>query len=762
MTSIMAHPGRFPQPSILVARIKGMASALLMLLSWIALPMFLTGCFEIQSTFDIQPDGSGSREFRFTLVKAQLDQLGPGAAKEAENKLRASLQGDAAKAASSPGGKPLVWDEYVDERGNKVFRWKMDFSQIDDKIVNEDWDCRWTPGNQDGKKRFDLRCQISKKGMELYNGDLPVPTTIRIRMPGNIVNTNGVKRSDNEVEWSFEGVARGTVLTVAAERGLPWKTIGMAGGGAAALAALGGALWYFVRRRRSAPLPGRSPAMTSSSMAAIPAAAPNCGACGTENAVGAKFCRACGSRLEQPPRSPPTVAAGSDGAVTCPNCGMANNQGARFCKSCGTPLSAQSVSTPASSVPIAAKAEQSAVAVELVAVERAGAVEPVRPVMRPPALVEPGTAAPPIAVPHAAPGRPAWLIPAMIVLLLGVVGMGGWVGYTKWVSREAPAVAPQAEAQKTEEPANASLPASSPTAFSPPVPMARDATNGCYVFKPDLQPDETVKWEGGCVGNLADGPGKAEWAGNARQSATFYGAFKAGMLQGEGIMSSASGDRYEGGFVDGRKEGVGTLVLASGEQYAGGWKNDRRDGAGTLTKPDGEKYIGGFKEDRRDGHGVLTKADGTRYEGPFANGEPTGPMTASLPAVKAEPQLSPHAAPVAPSVQTAAPQPAPPAQPKVSASAPPPAPAAQTAAPRPAPAHPPKVSAPVADRASLEAAINEALRSRGVQGITARVGDDLVATLKGSGNAADKDRALQMAAGVKGIRSVRDQVFVVE
>ncbi len=54
-----------------------------------------------------------------------------------------------------------------------------------------------------------------------------------------------------------------------------------------------------------------------------------CGACGTENPAGRKFCRECGAPL----------------ALDCPACGTANPPDDKFCGECGTALSA--VSAPA-------------------------------------------------------------------------------------------------------------------------------------------------------------------------------------------------------------------------------------------------------------------------------------------------------------------------------------------------------------------------------------------------------------------------------
>ena len=66
------------------------------------------------------------------------------------------------------------------------------------------------------------------------------------------------------------------------------------------------------------------------------------------------------------------------------------------------------------------------------------------------------------------------------------------------------------------------------------------------------------------------------------------------------------------------------------------------------------------------------------------------------------------------------------------------------------------------DPAKLEGDINRALRSRDINSVTAQVNDDMSLTLKGSASAAEKERAMQFARHVRGIRGVKDKIFVVE
>lgn len=66
------------------------------------------------------------------------------------------------------------------------------------------------------------------------------------------------------------------------------------------------------------------------------------------------------------------------------------------------------------------------------------------------------------------------------------------------------------------------------------------------------------------------------------------------------------------------------------------------------------------------------------------------------------------------------------------------------------------------DPAKLEGDINRALRSQNVSGVTAQVGDDLSVTLKGSGSASEKGRALQVVRQFRDVRAVKDKIFVIE
>jgi hypothetical protein len=61
-----------------------------------------------------------------------------------------------------------------------------------------------------------------------------------------------------------------------------------------------------------------------------------CPQCQTQNADGARFCRACGTTLAI--AAPPPVEASPAGGVTCDDCGHLNAAGTRYCAKCGYSL----------------------------------------------------------------------------------------------------------------------------------------------------------------------------------------------------------------------------------------------------------------------------------------------------------------------------------------------------------------------------------------------------------------------------------------
>ena len=128
--------------------------------------------------------------------------------------------------------------------------------------------------------------------------------------------------------------------------------------------------------------------------------------------------------------------------------------------------------------------------------------------------------------------------------------------------------------------------------------------DGCLVWNPDPQPDETVTWSGACKGNRASGQGELVWS--------FPG----------------STDRYVGEMHDGKRNGKGAAVSPAGDRYEGNWLNGKLNGYGSVVTKKGGTYEGDWVDGRPHGKGVRIYANGDRYEGEFVKGKPTrGEMT---------------------------------------------------------------------------------------------------------------------------------------
>lgn len=151
-----------------------------------------------------------------------------------------------------------------------------------------------------------------------------------------------------------------------------------------------------------------------------------------------------------------------------------------------------------------------------------------------------------------------------------------------------------------------------------------DARTGCKVWNPQPEPQERVRWSGGCRDGFASGPGVTEWIEHGLVTERTEGVRVAGHLQGKGVQTLANGDRFEGAWKDDRKEGHGSYVAADGRTYVGDFKQDQFDGQGVMTDGRGARYEGAWKAGRRNGQGSYTGADGTRFTGVWVDDRPVG------------------------------------------------------------------------------------------------------------------------------------------
>jgi len=122
--------------------------------------------------------------------------------------------------------------------------------------------------------------------------------------------------------------------------------------------------------------------------------------------------------------------------------------------------------------------------------------------------------------------------------------------------------------------------------------------NGCKVYNPMPQEQETISWSGSCRNGFADGTGTLDW-------------FIGGQLE----------ERYEGELKMGWADGEGTYVSRRGVRYKGQWKDSLQDGKGIIQNPDGSVYEGEWKKGKPNGWGVYRAPNGEVLEGEWVDGE---------------------------------------------------------------------------------------------------------------------------------------------
>ena len=149
---------------------------------------------------------------------------------------------------------------------------------------------------------------------------------------------------------------------------------------------------------------------------------------------------------------------------------------------------------------------------------------------------------------------------------------------------------------------------------------------GCYVWNPNLQPDETVTWTGGCSMGRAQGQGKLKWVyDGGEKTSESTGSLTDGKMHGQGVTRYAEGDVLEGPYVDGKRHGQWVLRLADGGVREGPYVDGKPHGQWVLRLADGGVQEGPYVDGKKHGPWVERFADGGVQEGPYVDGKKHGP-----------------------------------------------------------------------------------------------------------------------------------------
>lgn len=139
--------------------------------------------------------------------------------------------------------------------------------------------------------------------------------------------------------------------------------------------------------------------------------------------------------------------------------------------------------------------------------------------------------------------------------------------------------------------------------------------------------DDGIRYEGTWKKGIQHGFGTLTYPSGAM----YIGTWKNGKRHGQGIMLSTNGCKYDGEFYDGKHHGEGTLIWPNGNKYIGSFLNDTGHGKGLFIYCDGMKYDGEFKMGKFNGKGKITFTDDRVYEGMFNMDKYEGPGTLYLP-----------------------------------------------------------------------------------------------------------------------------------
>ncbi len=107
------------------------------------------------------------------------------------------------------------------------------------------------------------------------------------------------------------------------------------------------------------------------------------------------------------------------------------------------------------------------------------------------------------------------------------------------------------------------------------------AKDGCQVWDPNPQLDESVIWSGACPNGHAEGPGTVQWIKGNAMIETDEGEWRDGRQAGKGVQTWPTG-RYDGDLANGEPNGRGVLTLQK-LRYEGEFRDGKPNGIGSLT-----------------------------------------------------------------------------------------------------------------------------------------------------------------------------------
>ena len=110
----------------------------------------------------------------------------------------------------------------------------------------------------------------------------------------------------------------------------------------------------------------------------------------------------------------------------------------------------------------------------------------------------------------------------------------------------------------------------------------------CHVWNPNLQPDETVTWTGGCAGGRAQGEGTLKWVWDGgKKTSESTGSLTEGKGHGQWVVRQANGVVAEGPYVEGKQHGQWVVRYADGTVWEGPYVEGKQHGQWVTRYADG-------------------------------------------------------------------------------------------------------------------------------------------------------------------------------
>ena len=147
----------------------------------------------------------------------------------------------------------------------------------------------------------------------------------------------------------------------------------------------------------------------------------------------------------------------------------------------------------------------------------------------------------------------------------------------------------------------------------------------CFVWNPNLQPDETVTWTSGCAGRQAQGEGTLKWVWDGgKETSESTGNLKEGKMHGQWVERWKNGGGAEGPYVEGKRHGQWVVRLADGGVQEGPYVEGKRHGQWVVRLASGSVHEGPYVKGKMHGQWVVRGADGTVHEGSYVEGKMHG------------------------------------------------------------------------------------------------------------------------------------------